>query len=104
MENVQVKSVLENQEVLFQVAGEIESLKAQLKHKQGQLEDVMLKLGMNTYHQDPITGIVYKIYKPDGTFVSFSSIAIKRTALPGEKGGTILSKSEAEENGFVLRK
>jgi hypothetical protein len=90
--------------LLFQWAYEIEDLKAQLKHKQGQLEEVMLKLGLNTYHQDPITGIVYKIYKPDGTFIAYKSIDVKRTALVGEKGGTILSKAEAELNGFVLRK
>lgn len=104
MENAQANSVADNQDLLFQFANEIESLKTQLKHKQVQLEEVMTKLGLNTYHQDPITGLVYKIYKPEGTFVSFPSIAIKRTALPGEKGGTILSKTEAESMGFTLSK
>lgn len=104
MTDEQVNTVADNQSLLFQWASEIEDLKAQLKHKQVQLEDVMLKLGVNTYHQDPITGLVYKIYKPEGTFISYKNIDIKRTALPGERGGTVLSKSEAEEAGFVLRK
>jgi hypothetical protein len=100
MENEQV----DNKGLLFQLASEIEDLKAQLKYKQSQLETVLLELGINTYHQDPMTGIVYKIYKPDGTFIAYKSIDIKRTALPGEKGGTVLAKSEAEAAGFVLRK
>jgi len=102
--NEQVNSVLDNQSLLFQWASEIEDLKAQLKHKQGQLEEVLFKLGVNTYHQDPISGVVYKIEVPSGTFVSFSKIGWKRTALPGEKGGTVLAKSEAELMGFTLRK
>ena len=90
--------------LLFQFANEVEDLKAQLKHKQGQLEQVMTKLGLNTYHQDPISGIVYKIHKPEGTYIEYRTISYKRTALPGEKGGTVLAKSEAESMGFVLRK
>ena len=93
-----------NQDQLFQLAGEIESLKTQLKYKQGQLEEVLVRLGLDTYHQDPINGVVYKIYKPEGTFISFKSIDIKRTSLPGEKGGTVLSKAEAEANGFKVGK
>ena len=92
------------QDLLFQLAGEIESLKTLLKEKQRQLEEVVTSLGLNTYHQDPVNGVVYKVYKPEGTFISFKSIDIKRTALPGEKGGTVLAKSEAESMGFVLRK
>lgn len=92
------------QEQLFQLAGEIEQAKAGLKHKQEQLEKVLPELGINTYHQDPVNGIVYKIYKPEGTFISFKSIDVKRTALPGESGGTVLSKKEAQEQGFVVGK
>lgn len=73
-------------ELLFQWASEIEDLKSQLKRKQGQLEELLLKLGVNSYHQDPITGVVYKVYKPEGTFISFKSIDVKRTALRGETG------------------
>ena len=93
-----------NQDQLFQLAGEIESLKTQLKYKQGQLEEVLVRLGLDTYHQDPINGVVYKVYRPEGTFISFKSIDIKRTALPGETGGVVLSKKEAQEQGFVLSK
>lgn len=93
-----------NQELLFQYASSVENLKKQLKSVQAQLEEVMLKLGVDTYHQDPVNGVVYKIYEPEGTFISFKSIDVKRTALAGEKGGTVLSKSEAEANGFVINK
>jgi hypothetical protein len=98
--NEQVNS-LQNQ--LFSLAYQVEATKNVLKEQQRQLEEVLLALGVNTYHQSPITGIVYKIYKPEGTFISFKSIDIKRTALPGETGGTVLSKKEAQEAGFVLR-
>ena len=99
MENVQL-----NQNLLFTLAGEIETIKSQLKFKQKQLEEVLLVLGVDTYHQDPVSGVVYKIYKPDGTFIAFKNIDTKRTALPGEVGGTVLSKKEAQEQGFILSK
>ena len=95
---------VDNQGLLFQFASEVEDLKAQLKHKQKQLEEVLISLGLNTYHQDPITGLVYKVYKPEGTFISFKTIDVKRTALPGEVGGSVLSKKEAQEAGFVVTK
>lgn len=100
MENVQVNYT----DLLFQFASEVEDLKNQLKHKQGQLEEVLTKLGVNTYHQDPINGVVYKVYVPDGTFISFKKIDYKRTSLPGEKGGTVLSKTEAQDAGFTFSK
>lgn len=99
MENEQA-----NQELMFTLAGEIEGIKEQLKFKQKQLEEILIALGINTYHQDPVSGAVYKVYAPDGTFISFKKIDIKRTALPGEVGGTVLSKKEAQENGFVVGK
>jgi hypothetical protein len=95
---------VDNTGLLFQFANEVEDLKAQLKYKQKQLEEVLIGLGVNTYHQDPITGLVYKVYKPDGTFIAFKSIDVKRTALPGEVGGAVLSKKEAQEAGFVVSK
>jgi hypothetical protein len=95
---------VDNTGLLFQFAGEVEDLKAQLKYKQAQLEQVLIQLGVNTYHQDPINDVVYKIYVPEGTFVSFPKIAVKRTNLPGEKNTNALSKSEAQEQGFVVSK
>lgn len=69
-----------------------------------QLEAKMLELGLDSYHQDPVVKTVYKIIKPTGTFISFRDIDYKRTALEGEKGGTVLSKKEAQEAGFDLGK
>ncbi len=92
------------QDQLFTLAGEIEQIKDNLKAKQAQLEQVLQALGVNTYHQDEITGAVFKVYVPEGTFVSFKKIDYKRTSLPGEKGGTVLSKAEAESMGFKLSK
>lgn len=94
----------EKQQLFFQLASDIENLKKESKNKYAQLEQVMFDLCINTYHQDPITGIVYKIEVPKGTFMEYKTVGYKRTAVAGEKGGTVLSKSEAEENGFVLRK
>ena len=69
-----------------------------------ELDVVMKNLGLDTYHQDPQTGLVYKVHKPLGTFTYFREIDYKRTSKPGERGGTVLSKKEAEEQGFTLLK
>jgi hypothetical protein len=47
-------------------------------------------------------GSCQKIEVPSGTFVEFKKIGYKRTAKSGEKGGSVLSKSEAESMGFVI--
>jgi hypothetical protein len=73
-----------------------------MKKVKEELNLVMQKLDYNTYHQDPLTGIVYKIEEPKGTYVEFQTIAYKRTSKPGERGGNVLAKSEAEAQGFVL--
>jgi hypothetical protein len=83
---------------------EYEATKGKLKDIQGKLESLMYTLGVDSYHQNPLTGVVYKVYVPEGTFISFKKIDYKRTSLPGEKGGTVLSKSEAESAGFTLSK
>jgi hypothetical protein len=92
------------QKRFFELTAESERLSEERKRVAEELEVVMTKLGLNTYHQDPLTGLVFKVVKPTGTFISFREIDYKRTAKPGEKGGTVLSKKEAEEAGFVLTK
>lgn len=104
MENQIVEGCTNTQELLFQLAGEVESTKAHLKYKQEKLEKILLSLDVNTHPQDSITGVVYKVYVPEGTFVNFKKVDVKRTALPGEVGGTFLSKKEAEAAGFVVSK
>jgi hypothetical protein len=67
-----------------------------------QLEAVMKELGVGSYTQDEV-GTVYKIVKPKGTFTYYRDLDYTRTALTGERAGS-LSKKEAEEAGFVLKK
>jgi hypothetical protein len=87
---------------MFELCERYEKLKDEMRQVKEELNVVMQKLGLNTYHQDPQTGIVYKIEIPKGTYVEFQQIAYKRTAKPGERGGNVLAKSEAESMGFVL--
>lgn len=86
----------------FELATESERLKEQQKKLNEELSVVMDQLKIGTYLQDPMTGLVYKIEVPNGTFVEFKRIGYKRTAKTGEKGGTVLAKSEAESMGFIL--
>jgi hypothetical protein len=99
-----MENALDNQEQLFQLAGEIEALKEELKYKQERLDVVLMVLGPNTYHQDSVNGVVYKVHVPQGTFIEYKHIAYKRTGMPGEKGGHLLAKVEAEAQGFKLLK
>lgn len=93
-----------SKEKFVQLAKELEALDAQRNAKRDELEAVMKEIGYDQYAQDPVTGAVYKTIKPNGTFISFRDIDYKRTALEGERGGTVLAKKEAEEAGFVLKK
>lgn len=86
------------------LAAQYEELKAKKNEVQDQLELVMKELGFDTYVQDPVSLLVYKIHKPNGTFMYYRDIDFKRTAKEGEKGGVVLSKKEAEEQGFTLKK
>ena len=92
----------DTQKRFFELATEGERLRQDMKKVKEEMNIVMRELGVNTYHQDPQTGLVYKIEVPTGTFVEFPSIGYKRTAKAGEKGGTVLAKSEAEAQGFIL--
>lgn len=82
------------------LAKRYESLQDEMDLLREDMNETMLALGYDTYAQDPETGAVYKIIKPEGTFVAYRTIAYKRTALDGERGGTVLSKKEAQEAGF----
>lgn len=88
----------------LELAKKFEAKRKEVEELGEQLAAEMTALGIGTYVQDPDTMAVYKIIKPDGTFVSYRDIGYKRTALDGERGGTVLSKKEAEEAGFVLKK
>lgn len=94
----------EQQKRLFELAERLEQLDDERVKLREELDVVMKNLGLDTYHQDPQTGLVYKVHKPLGTFTYFREIDYKRTSKPGERGGTVLSKKEAEEQGFTLLK
>jgi len=87
----------------FELAKQLETLKEQQDKVREELTATMQELGFGTVLQDPATLAVYKIVKPNGTFTYFRDIEYVRTALPGERAGT-LSKKEAESLGFVLSK
>jgi len=91
-----------SQSSFLALAKTYESLKKQMKELRSQLDAAAGDLGVDEMFQDPDTGAVYKIVEPTGTFIEFRKIDYKRTALEGERGGTVLSKSEAEEAGFKL--
>lgn len=86
------------------LAQKYEQMAEELKKVRELLEESMRDMGIDSYAQDKNTLAVYKIIKPQGTFIYYRDIDYKRTALEGEKGGTVLSKKEAEEAGFTLKK
>lgn len=85
------------------LAGEFEKKKKEYHEMGERLAEAMADIGIGQYIQCQNTGAVYKIVEPSGTYVEYRKISYERTALPGEKRGS-LAKSEAEEAGFVLRK
>jgi hypothetical protein len=94
----------EKQAKFLELAKYFEELKDKVSEVGDQLNTAMKDLGVDTYVQDPETRLVYKIVKPNGTFVEYREIGYKRTAKEGERGGTVLAKKEAEEAGFDLKK
>ncbi|NJO48149.1 MAG: hypothetical protein HC840_00375 [Leptolyngbyaceae cyanobacterium RM2_2_4] len=92
-----------SKEKFVELAKKMEKQQEELNATREELTAVMLALGIDTYAQDPETLAVYKIIKPLGTFTYYKDIDYKRTALEGERGGTVLAKKEAEEAGFVLK-
>ncbi len=93
-----------SKEKFVELAKKMESQQKEINATRDELTAVMTALGIDTYAQDPETLAVYKIIKPNGTFMYYKDIDYKRTALEGEKGGTVLAKSEAQEAGFILKK
>lgn len=86
----------------IELAEQLEKKKKELDEIYSKIEEVGKQLGIGAYIQNTKNLAVYKIIEPDGTFITFRKVAYKRTTMPGEKGGTFLSKKEANEAGFVL--
>jgi len=78
-----------------------EHAKDELDKLRGQLNAALAKLPLNSYVQDPTTGLVYKVVVPQGRFVSFQHLDYVRTKKPDERQGS-LSAKEAKEQGFTV--
>lgn len=94
----------ENQIKFLELSKKYEELENQMERVRNDLDSSMEQLVLNSYLQDPESGLVYKIYQPHGGFVFYKKVDYKRTAKEGERGGSVLSKKEAEEAGFVVLK
>ena len=93
----------EKQAKFLELAKYYEQLKEKVDEVRTELTATMLDLGIGSVLQDPHTLTVYKVVKPTGTFMYYRDVDYVRTALEGERAGT-LSKKEAESLGFVLSK
>lgn len=93
----------ETQSAFILAVREHERLKKLIEENRTQLQSAMNALGFGSFAQDVADGVVYQIVKPNGTFMYYRDIDYIRTAKEGERAGT-LSKSKAEEAGFILRK
>ena len=65
------------------------------------LETLVLEVGVGTYFQDPVDGVVFKTIAPEGRYVHYEKFAYHRTKRSDEKRGD-LSMKEAGEAGFTL--
>lgn len=92
-----------DQAQLVTVSFEYERAKATLEEAKVKLEEALSKLPVNSYFQEPFTGIVYKIVVPKGRFIYFDKLSYERTKLVGETKGS-LSIKEAQEQGFYFEK
>lgn len=92
---------MSHQARFLEIAKSYEALQEQIAQIREELAQSLAELGVGTYVQDPETGLVYKVAKPNGTFIYFKDIDYIRTAKPSERAGT-LSKKEAEAAGFKL--
>lgn len=92
-----MNSEIENR--IIALAEKKEALKEEQKAVSEELEALMTKVGYGHAFQDNITGLVYKIVKPNGAFTYYKDIDYVRTKKPEERAGT-LSKTEAKTLGF----
>lgn len=93
----------EQKDNFLSLVTQLEDLKDEIRSVSDKLNQAMAEVKFGTYIQDDITGLVYKIVKPNGTFTYYKDLDYVRTAKDGERSGS-LSKKEAEENGFAVLK
>ena len=78
---------------------EYEETKKKFKELSNVLTKELEDLGIGKHFRDPVTGIVYEIVEPKGTFVSYNKISYNRTKADDEVKGS-LSKKRAGELGY----
>lgn len=93
----------DNKQKFLALAKYYEELKEQMDNVRTDINATMTELGLGAFVQDPELLTVYKIVKPQGTYMYYKDIDYVRTALEGERAGS-LSKKEAEAEGFALKK
>jgi len=89
------------QQKFIELSLQKEELISKLKEINSALDPLMLELGEGAMFQSQ-EGLVYKIQKPKGQFVSFKNIEYVRTKRGDEKKGT-LAKSAAKDAGFEVK-
>ena len=95
-----MKPMTDTQRRLFQLdlrKAEIEKYYEDLEQA---IKDVEAENGINSYFQGS-DGVVYKIVKPTGTFVSYKDLNYVRTKRADEARGS-LSAKEATAQGFTV--
>lgn len=99
-----IGSKVEERHLKFlELSKQMEELQVKVEITRELLEEEMRNLNFGYMFQDPTSGVVYKIISPGGKYVHYADMDYVRTALEGERSGT-LSKKEATEAGFVLVK
>jgi hypothetical protein len=91
----------EQQVNFLKVAKEYEALKEQMSKAGEVLTEALKALPLNSYLQDPETGLVYKVVIPTGTFIAYKAIDYVRTKKAEERQGSLAAK-EAQAAGFVI--
>ncbi len=86
-----------SKERFVELAKKLEQQQDEINATREELTKVMTELGPDQYAHDPSSGLVYKTFKPNGTFMYYRDIDYKRSAKEGERGGVVLAKKEAEE-------
>ncbi|RMG80255.1 MAG: hypothetical protein D6707_06705, partial [Bacteroidetes bacterium] len=76
-----------------------EALKKELKEMKPKMQELLEQIGEGEYFTG--NNVVYKVIRPEGTFVSFDKISYVRTKKEDEKRGS-LSMKEAKEAGFNI--
>jgi len=87
------------QENFLNMVERFEALKEEMKALKLQMHEELESIGPNSYFKG--NGVVFKVVRPEGTFISFDKIGYVRTKKPTEKRGS-LSVKEAKEAGFDL--